>query len=156
MSLRKVWKLLPWIGLSGLLILIILIKNRMPKTVIRAVALFSKYRELMPYMVAQAKLETANFTSRVYRENHNMFGMKWTDGRRGQNAKKGLLSPEGNYYAHYATDSASVFDLILWFEYKGFPVSVKDATEYARELKERNYFGADLEVYVRNLKYWGA
>jgi len=135
----------------GLLIILSLTKwGQM--AIVRAIILFSKYRALMPFILAQAKLESANFTSKVYLTDHNYFGMKFINGRRGQVASQGLKSPEGDYYAHYLTDSASVLDLLKWFEYKNFPVSVSDAREYATELKNRNYFGAPLESYIKILE----
>lgn len=108
----------------------------------------------MPYVYAQARHESNDFKSRVYLDNHNYFGMKWIDGRRGQVAKKGLLSPDGNFYAHYETDSSSILDLLKWFDYKNFPVSVKDANQYASELKNRNYYGDSVANYERALKFW--
>lgn len=115
---------------------------------VRVIILFSKYRALMPYILAQAKFESANFTSKVYLTDHNYFGMKFIDGRRGQVATQGLKSSEGDYYAHYLTDSASVVDLLKWFEYTNFPVLVSSANEYATELKNRNYYGGNLLSYI--------
>jgi len=122
----------------------------------RAVILLSKYRALMPYIVAQAKHETNNFTSNVYLKDHNMFGMKWINGARGQIATKGLKSPDGpdDYYAHFESDSAGVIDLLKLFEAKKFPVSVEDGNEFASELKKRGYFGAPLEAYQNRINYW--
>ena len=116
--------------------------------------LLSRYRSLLPYITAQAKLETGGFTSGVYSTDNNMFGMKWTQGRRGQVATKGLISPEGNYYAHYSSDVASLRDLLLWMDYAGFPVSVANSDQYAIELKNRGYFTAGLSLYQSNLKVW--
>lgn len=115
---------------------------------VRGIILFSKYRALMPYILAQAKLETANFTSNVYLTDHNYFGIKYINGRRDQVATQGLKSSEGDHYAHFLTDSASVVDLLKIFEAKKFPVSVSSAAEYATELKNRNYFGGPLESYI--------
>lgn len=108
----------------------------------------------MPYVVAHAKLETADFTSKVYLTDNNMFGMKWTEGRRDQRATQGLLSPEGNHYAHYQNDLESLRDLLTWFEYKNFPVSVSGVEQYGYELNQRNYFTSGLQSYISNLDYW--
>lgn len=115
----------------------------------RVLILASKYRDLLPYIVAQAKLESANFTSKVYRVDNNMFGMKV-----GSSGKPGLLSPEGDYYRHYENDTESLVALLEWLDKKSFPVSVVSPDEYAIELRKRNYFTAPLEVYQKNLKYW--
>lgn len=140
-------KVLKWLMIIGLIIILSLTKLGQ-MAMVRAIILFSKYRLLMPYILAQAKLETDNFTSKVYMADHNYFGMKFIDGRRGQVATQGLKSPEGDYYARYLTDSASVLDLLKWFEYVGFPVAVSSANEYAVELKKRSYFGGALENYI--------
>lgn len=120
----------------------------------RVVILFSKYRALMPYIIAQAKLESGNFTSRVFKTDNNYFGMKLPVKRPTVAAGPGLMSPEGNNYAHYNSESDSVTDLLLWMEYTKFPVSVDSPEQYTRELKSRNYFGASEVVYLKNIKYW--
>jgi len=120
----------------------------------RVVILFSKYRALMPYIIAQAKLESGNFTSRVFKTDKNYFGMKLPVKRPTVAAGPGLMSPEGNNYAHYNSESDSVTDLLLWMEYTKFPTSVNDSQEYTRELKSRNYFGVSETVYIKNINYW--
>lgn len=125
----------------------------------KVVVLVSKYRNLLPYVVAQAKLESANFTSKVYKADNNMFGMKFV-GREG--TTRGLQAPEfdnGNptYYAHYVNDAASLRDLLVWFELKKFPVQVAGTKEYSEELRKRGYFGTTetaRAVYQKNLDYW--
>lgn len=120
----------------------------------RVVILFSKYRALMPYIIAQAKLESGNFTSKVFKTDNNYFGMKLPVKRPTVAAGPGLLSPEGNHYAHYDSESDSVTDLLLWMEYTKFPVSVDSAETYTRELKSRNYFGSSETSYLKNINYW--
>jgi len=110
----------------------------------------SKYRALMPFILAQAKHETGNFTSNLYLKNNNLFGMKLPT-RRPTVATKGLMSPEGNYYAAYSSDGESIRDLFLWMDYTKFPTMVKNANEYASELKQRAYFGDSLANYQNAL-----
>lgn len=146
-----------WIGLLGLLVVVLIKTKLMPKVVIRAVTLFNKYRALFPYIEAQAKHETDNYSSPVYKADHNFFGMAWTNGKRGQVATKGSPFPksEGEYfYAHFSTDASSVVDLLKWFEYKNFPVKVGSAAEYVRELKKHGYFTADETAYLNRINYW--
>lgn len=120
----------------------------------RLIILLSKYRALLPYIIAQAKLETANFSSSVYRANKNYFGIKWINRPTQKNAVRGLLSPEGNFYASFKTDLDSLIDLLRIFEIKAMPLKVKDGNEYATALKDRGYFTAGLESYQKNLNYW--
>jgi flagellum-specific peptidoglycan hydrolase FlgJ len=144
----KVLKLLPIIGLVIILLLMLQKKSAMGLKN-KAILLVSKYRALMPYVVAQAKLETANFTSKVYKVDNNMFGMKV-----GSSKLPGLMSPEGDYYRHYNNDTESLIALLEWFEYKKFPVTVGSAAEYAQGLKDRNYYGAPVALYQKNLELW--
>lgn len=113
----------------------------------------SKYRALLPYMVAQAKHETGNFTSSLYLLHSNMYGMKngsiisaWE--------KIGPKAPDGGTYASYASDFDSVKDLLQWFVWKKFPESVANVEQYASELKARGYFGDSLTNYTNGLKFW--
>lgn len=154
MLFQKVLKPLSILGLVLVLLLMGKLKIAGMTMISRSVILLSKYRALMPYIVAQAKHESNNFRSNVYLKNHNMFGMKFIDGRRGQIATKGLLSPEGDHYAHFANDSAGIIDLLKLFDAKKFPLSVKDGSEYSSELKKRGYYGASLESYTSRLNYW--
>jgi hypothetical protein len=70
--------------------------------------LIDKLKELnvkFPYIVfAQAKLETGNFTSKVFRENNNCFGMR--------EAKQRITTSQGteNNHAYYHTWYESVLD----------------------------------------------
>jgi hypothetical protein len=70
--------------------------------------LIDKLKELnvkFPYIVfAQAKLETGNFTSKVFRENNNCFGMR--------EAKQRITTSQGteNNHAYYYTWYESVLD----------------------------------------------
>ena len=150
-------KVLKPLLIVGLLIILFLL-NRQPmglKT--KAIILLSKYRALYPYVVAQAKLETANFTSNVFLKNKNYFGMKMPRVRPTVAIAGGLKAPSNEGatpYANYASESDSVTDLMLWFDYTKFPTSVNSVDDYARELKKRNFFGSTEISYVKNLKFW--
>jgi flagellum-specific peptidoglycan hydrolase FlgJ len=150
MRLQKGLKLLLVIGLLVVLFLVNQIKSGMGLKS-KAIVLFSKYRALLPYMVAQSKHESANYTSKVYLTDNNMFGIKWINSP-SQKATKGLLSPEGNHYAHFASDTDSLVDLLRIFEVKKFPVSVESADQYAKELQSRGYFTDGLANYTNGLK----
>ena len=62
-----------------------------------------------PYIVlAQAKLETGNFTSKIFRENHNLFGMK--------QARVRINTARGTQYNHayYNNWHESVYDYAFY------------------------------------------
>lgn len=119
----------------------------------KALIIFSKYRALLPFILAQAKHETGNFKSGVYKANNNLFGMKHPY-KRPSVGERGTLAPDGGHYQKYSGDSESVNDLLLWMEYTKFPTTVKDAEQYALELKGRSYYGDTIENYTKGLKFW--
>lgn len=113
-------------------------------------------------IVAQARLESANYGSNVFKNNNNMYGMKYV----GQPlATRGTLAPmserssscqsggtclDRDYYAKYKTPSDSAKDVIQRLYKKtrkgiGFNElkNVKNATEFATKLKTRDYFGSN-------------
>ena len=117
-------------------------------------------------VVAQARLESANYGSNVFNNNNNMYGMKFV----GQSlATRGTLAPmnerskdcqnggtcvDRDYYAKYSKPSDSAKDVIQRLYRKtrngiGYNElkDVKDAQEFANKLKTRNYFGfADIST----------
>jgi hypothetical protein len=107
------------------------------------------------FVIAQSRLETGNYTSKVYRLNNNLFGMKFA----GQPlATKGTIAPaselrcggncNGDYYSKYATHTDSIKDAIIRLYgrtmYGVTPQMLKDSAtpdEYALNLKKRHYYG---------------
>ena len=117
-------------------------------------------------IVAQARLESANYTSSVFKKNNNAFGMKYI----GQKyATKGSPAPLNertsnpnanvNFYAKYNDVGDSAKDLIerlLNITRNGItPQMLKNAStpeQYATLQKKRGYFGGKVEDYARNLR----
>lgn len=108
------------------------------------------------FVVAQARFESADYTSRVFRENLNTSGMKYV----GQPlATKGSLSPEGNYYAKFRSVEDSAKDKIS----RNYNITMKGVTpeqlktaqtpeQFASLLKKRGYYGAPESEYAAGLK----
>lgn len=109
-------------------------------------------------VVAQCKHESANYTSNVFKLNNNLNGYKFV----GQKiAKKGTLSPEGDYYAKYAKVEDSVLELVNWIKRrqleKKFPAdlsTINSPAKYAELLKAAKYYGDPVEVYSKGLIRW--
>lgn len=120
---------------------------------LKGFVLLTKYRMLLPYITAQAKHETGNFTSSVYKNLNNMFGMKHPTVRQSVGVQ-GTLASDGGYYQKYNSDLDSLHDLFLWMNATNFPTGLDSIEDYAKQLKARNYFGASLEAYTNGLKYW--
>lgn len=97
----------------------------------RLVAEIKKLNFRFPHIVlAQAKLESSNFTSKLFRENNNLFGMK--------EAKSRMTTALGTErsYAYYETWKESLFDYALYSA--TYLKNLKTEGEYYRYL-EQNY-----------------
>lgn len=108
-------------------------------------------------LVAQAKHESANFTSSVFRNNNNLFGYKYV-GQSG--AMQGSISPEGDYYAKYANVAASALEVVNWWKRRikagkiGGWHDIDTAEKYGYHLKANGYYGDSLKNYVTGLQRW--
>lgn len=92
-----------------------------------------KYPDIV---MAQAKLETGNFTSKIFIENHNLFGMKL--------ARQRETTAIGEQYNHarYISWVQSLMDYKLWQD------------KYASKFKTRRAYLAYLsENYAQDKKY---
>lgn len=108
----------------------------------------SKYKALLPYVVAQVMHETRGLKSNLFLKYNNPLGFK-TYGN-----NKGVPARDGGYYNVFSTPEEGIYHLVVWFERKNFPVSVRDARQYAEELRVRGYYTAPVDEYVNGLEYW--
>lgn len=117
------------------------------------------------FIVAQARLESGSYTSHVFLNDNNMFGMKFV----GQPlAQRGTLAPAseqmcgGNcnedYYAKYQSPEDSVKDVTgrlfkITRDGIGFNEinSSQSLLDYAQKLKQRGYFGISALAYAAGL-----
>jgi hypothetical protein len=117
-------------------------------------------------IVAQARFESADYTSNVFKANNNTSGIKYI---KQANAVQGTLSPEGDYYAKFNTIQDCINDKIVRLyniTMRGVsPQQLKDSTssdDFARLLKQRGYYGntaygtpqaeSDISNYARGMK----
>lgn len=106
----------------------------------------TKYEALIPYIIAQAKHETGNYTSNLYRTANNLFGMKIPYKR--PFVRNGETT---SGYSAYSDPTQSAKDLKLWFDYTRFPTQVLNTKQYAEKLKLRNYYEDTIDNYVSGL-----
>jgi uncharacterized FlgJ-related protein len=95
-----------------------------------------------PYItLAQAKLETGNFTSKIFNENHNSFGQK--------EAKVRINLARGTQYGHayYNNWEESILDYAFW--YSTYASKCKSEEEFY-QLLDKVY--AEDELYSKKLK----
>jgi hypothetical protein len=109
--------------------------------------LWSKYRYLYPYVIAQAKFETANFTSDLFKRANNAFGMRIPFVRNSKNVGS------DNGYSVYNSQGQCLSDFFLYLD----AVNINDFKPstiegYTFFLKEKGYFDASLAGYTNGLK----
>ncbi len=111
---------------------------------------------LANFIVAQARHETADFTSRVFKDCNNLFGYKHV----GQDLsiRPCLSAPEGGYYASYRSISDSVHELTAWIKrrqaenkFPGDLSGITTATQYAQYLKAGGFYGDTVTNYTNGL-----
>lgn len=110
-----------------------------------------------PFIVAQSAFETSSWTSNVFRQDNNGFGMRMPSRRKSPFiAGPGRRPPaaEGaTPYAHYRTLSDSVKDLLHWFNYVGGNWNNFTSPEqYATWLKSKGYFMGSLQTYSARVR----
>lgn len=89
-----------------------------------------------PYIVfAQAVLETGNFTSDVFKENNNLFGMKLPASR----PTTAIKANKG--HAVYQNWRECLIDYAIW------------QSIYARNLSEEEYFNKLRAIYAQDIQY---
>jgi len=107
--------------------------------------------ELCRYMTAQGAHETAGFTSNIFKNNNNAFGMKYA----GQVNSLG----EKNGYANYKSINHSVADLVAWYTRHrinifSLPLYIGSLASYVKFLKNNNYFEADEAAYLKGCQHF--
>ncbi|MGB8705119.1 MAG: glucosaminidase domain-containing protein [Gillisia sp.] len=152
-NLSKYWtKLVKWLGFLSILSGVFwtvwrLIKslNENPKTNLHL--LLGKYRNLRKILIAQARHETGDFTSRAYHENHNLFGMGNANVRK-QLGYKGL-----DQYRHYKNNDQSIRDMLLYLDSVNMPTDLS-VQEYVTALNNLGYFTAPFYEYFEGVKHY--
>lgn len=102
--------------------------------------------ETTAYLVlAQARLESGHFSSLVFHQNCNPFGMK--------QAKNRATTALGTHRGHavYANLSHAACDFVLWMKETKMPLKIENPIEYVCHLQQRNYFEEDIQKYNRIL-----
>ena len=95
----------------------------------------SQYNDDVVKMItAQAIHETGNFTSRLYKDQNNLFGMRHPQ------VRETLSTASNNNYATFASLSDSVKDLMLYFKEFNIPAKHEKVADYVKILKSKGYF----------------
>ena len=100
------------------------------------------------FITAQAAHETGNFTSKIFKENNNLFGMKLPKVRK--------TTATGEKYSHavYKNIEDSIKDFKMYFRARSFMQIYPSIPSYVAALVKRNYFEASPEEYTKGVEYF--
>lgn len=102
-------------------------------------------------VAAQAAHETNNFTSRVYKANHNLFGMRVAKIRQTTT----IGDTDGDSYANYKDVEQSINDIVLYHKARRISkTGTPSVQEYAQTLKDKKYYEDFTDNYARGLNRW--
>lgn len=102
---------------------------------------------LARFVTAQAMHETGVFTSPLYLQNNNAFGMKEPLKRPSTD-----LNYDEKGYAEYENVEESIIDLSEWMTFVQFDQNVDTIQKYAQELKAHDYYTDTYSKYLGALK----
>lgn len=102
-------------------------------------------------VLLQMAHESGGFTSHVQSTNNNFTGIKFANQ---EGATKGVLSPEGDYYANFSTPYYWAKSYYHELTKKSNPLGATSIEDFAKRLKDNGYFTASLADYTAALKSW--
>lgn len=100
--------------------------------------------EMVRLVIAQAKHESADFSSMVFLKTNNPFGMGHPRQRKTTSLGR---SPSG--YARYKDLQSATLDYVYYLEAFHYPLNMNDSGEYVRMLKSKHYFQAEEGAYLK-------
>lgn len=87
-------------------------------------------------IVKLARFETGNYTSRIFKENKNLFGMKMP----GTGSRHTTAVKDSNGYAYYDSYTESIIDLKLYFARYGSHLSGYSAVDNYKDFLTKKTF----------------
>jgi hypothetical protein len=138
---------------AGLLILLIglswlLLRSRSPKETIKTILSQKLNDQNVKYWTAISAFETAGWTSDIYKENHNLFGMRLP-------SKNTTAIGENRGHAVFKDDAGSAKDLLLYFDRLNWSkVNYSSIDEIVQMQVAKGYFTADPALYLSGAKQW--
>lgn len=115
----------------------------------------SEYSQLLPYLKLQAKVESANYTSKLFREYNNAFGMGCV--RQRKTTQVGCTDPVfdgGQSKGIYRNVNESIKDQLLWLRARKFPLSVGSLSDFAYMMRKKGFYTTSQENYEKALRSW--
>lgn len=103
------------------------------------------YGELAKYIFCQAAFETGNFSSVIFRDQNNLFGMKLAK------VRPTTATGESRGHAVFRSIADSVKDYALYYRYVKLPTVFSSIPAFTIALKNKSYFEADLSQYTNGV-----
>lgn len=97
-------------------------------------------------VVAQARHESGNFTSPIFEENWNPFGMKRP------RLRKTTAIGSNRGHAVYPSLSDAVLDYVFYLRARQIPFDIESVSEFVIVIKNKGYFEDSYRNYVRGVR----
>jgi len=103
------------------------------------------------YLVYVSKMETAKWSSRLFRTNLNLWGMKTPQTRDTTALNKG----SSDTWAKYDTVRNAARDIVLYLDEFNYPKQVNSLEDFVTIMKSKGYFGNEsFESYFNKVVNW--
>lgn len=106
------------------------------------------YAGYINFWLAISKMETAAWTSNLFINQNNPWGMKQPRVRN-TTAIPGLRT-----WALYASIDDAAKDILLWMKARKFPEGASDLYSFVQAMKQVGYFEEPIEQYYNLVKVW--
>lgn len=105
-------------------------------------------------IVAVGKHESANFKSKLFTQNKNVFGMTHPPKRPTTSIGYSVFSDNGNKrkFCKFSTTTSATKDFVLYLKARNYPLDIQTPEEMVRVMKSKGYFEANATVYLRAIK----
>lgn len=105
-------------------------------------------------IVAVGKHESANFKSKLFLTNKNVFGMTYPPKRKTTAIGYSVFSDRGNKrkFCKFKTTTSSTTDFVYYLQAREYPFDVQTPEELVKIMKKKGYFEAAEIVYLRAVK----
>lgn len=105
-------------------------------------------------IVAVARHESANFTSKLFLQTKNVFGMTYPPKRTSLATGYKVYSDNGNKrkFCTFRTTTSSTTDFVLYLKHWNYPLDIKTPEKMVKTMKSKRYFEASEIVYLRAIK----
>lgn len=119
----------------------------MKKKIIQALISYQFSEDFGKMVAAVSAYETGFWTSRIYRKNHNLFGMMHPV------IRTSVSLGEKNNFASYQDNDNSIKDFVMYLRYFGYKAEYYgDLYKFVVEMASKCYFEADFEHYYAGVQ----